>query len=195
MSFSFNGRPAPWRYSGGGVMGPSVRAALPLLEESVMSQKATVTIDYSGMTCPAPLLGAKRLLDDFEVGQTLSVISDCSGAHDELLTWCKYSGNTFVSVTRTDDGVVAYLLRKGSGDDARPVPHVTLDARGVSCPGPVLKAKKLLKDMKSGEVLQLVTDCTAAVDDIPLWSQETSIQLLYTQQISRGAHEFYLRKA
>jgi TusA-related sulfurtransferase len=160
-----------------------------------MAQKATVTIDYSGMTCPAPLLGAKKTLDDLDVGQTLSVISDCSGAHDELMTWCRYSGNTFLSATAKEGGGVAYLLRKGGGGDARPVPHATLDARGVSCPGPVLKARKLLKDMKSGEVLQLVTDCTAAIDDVPLWSQEASIDLLYMQPVSRGAHEFYLRKA
>ncbi len=160
-----------------------------------MSQKATVTIDYSGMTCPAPLLGAKKMLDDLDVGQTLAVISDCTGAHDELLTWCKHSGNTFLSATAKDGRAVAYLLRKGGDGHARPVPHATLDARGVSCPGPVLKAKKLLKGMQSGEVLQLVTDCTAAADDIPLWSQETSIELLYMQQISRGAHEFYLRKS
>lgn len=159
-----------------------------------MSLKAAVTVDYSGLTCPAPLLGAKRVLDDLEVGQVLSVISDCSGAHEELLTWCTYSGNTFISATRQESGAIAYLLRKGSSG-ARPVAHTTLDARGVSCPGPVLQAKKLLKEMNSGEVLQLVTDCTAAVDDIPLWSQETSIELLYTQAVSRGAHEFYLRKA
>ncbi len=159
-----------------------------------MARKATVTIDYSGMTCPAPLLGAKKMLDDLDIGQTLSVISDCSGAHDELLTWCRYSGNTFVSATASGRSV-AYLLRKGGGGDARPVPHATLDARGIACPGPVLKARKLLKDMKSGEVLQLVTDCTAAIDDVPLWSQETSVELLYTQQIARGAHEFYLQKA
>ncbi len=160
-----------------------------------MARKATVTIDYSGMTCPAPLLGAKKMLDDLEIGQTLAVISDCSGAHDDLLTWSKHSGNTFVSATANGGGSVTYLLRKGGGGDARPVPHATLDARGIACPGPVLKARKLLKDMKSGEVLQLVTDCTAAIDDVPLWSQETSIQLLYAQQIARGAHEFYLRKA
>lgn len=159
-----------------------------------MAQKATVTIDYSGLTCPAPLLGAKRLLDDLETGQTLSVISDCTGTRDELQTWCRHSGNTFLSATATEGGAVAYLLRKGGYGEARPVPHMTLDARGVACPGPVLQAKKLLKDMRNGEVLQLVTDCTAAVDDIPLWSREASIELLYAQQLARGAHEFYLRK-
>ncbi|MGE5468786.1 MAG: sulfurtransferase TusA family protein [Ignavibacteria bacterium] len=157
-----------------------------------MAQKANVTIDFSGLTCPAPLLGAKKVLDDLEVGQTLLVISDCSGASDELQTWCRHSGNSFVSATATGNGV-GYLLRKG-GNATRPVPHATLDARGISCPGPVLKAKKLLKDMKHGEVLQLVTDCTAAVDDIPLWSQEASVELLYSTQLGRGAQEFYLRK-
>lgn len=160
-----------------------------------MAQKATVTIDYSGVTCPAPLVGAKRTLDDLDIGQTVAVISDCSSAHEELLTWCSHSGNTLVSATPGDGSAVTYLLKKGGERDARPVPHATLDARGIACPGPVLQAKKLLKDMKRGEVLQLVTDCTAAVEDIPLWSQETSIQLLHAQQLSRGAHEFYLRKS
>jgi TusA-related sulfurtransferase len=160
-----------------------------------MSLNAAVTIDYSGRTCPAPLLGAKRVIDDLELGQTLRVISDCSGAHDELLTWCRHSGNTFVSATRQDGAAVAYLLRKGGSDGARPVPHVTVDTRGTPCPGPILAAKKFFKDMRSGEVLQLVTDCTAAVDEIPLWGQETANQVLYTQEIARGVYEFYLMKA
>jgi TusA-related sulfurtransferase len=158
-------------------------------------QQATVTIDFSGLTCPAPLLGAKKLLDDLDAGQTLSIISDCSGAHEELQTWCRYSGNTLVSATPTGKGGTAYLLQKGGSGDAKPVAHATLDARGVACPGPVLQAKKLLKGMQRGEVLQLVTDCTGAVDDVPLWSQETAVELLYAQPLARGAHEFYLRKA
>lgn len=159
-----------------------------------MSLKANVTVDYSGMTCPAPLLGAKKLLDDLQPGQTLCLISDCSGAHDDLLTWCKYSGNVLVSTTQ-QEGAVAYLLRKAGKDDTKPVPHATLDMRGVSCPGPILEAKKLLQGMTSGEVLQLVTDCTAAIDEIPLWGQETSIQLLHMREIASGVHEFYLLKS
>jgi len=64
----------------------------------------------------------------------------------------------------------------------------------VSCPGPILEAKRLLQGMKSGEILQLVTDCTAAIDDVPLWSQETSIQLLLAREIGSGVQEFYLQK-
>lgn len=78
--------------------------------------------------------------------------------------------------------------------EGKPIPHATLDARGVPCPGPVLRAKTFLKNMNRGEVLQLVTDCTASVDDIPLWSREVSIELLHRQEVSKGVHEFYLRK-
>lgn len=158
-----------------------------------MSNKADVTINYLGMTCPAPLLGAKKVLDDLGPGQTLCLISDCSGAHDDLVAWCNYSGHVLVSTTKQDNGV-AYLLRKAGRDDTKPVPHATLDMRGVSCPGPILEAKKFLQGMKSGEILQLVTDCTAAVDDIPLWGRETSIKLLGTREIASGVHEFYLKK-
>jgi TusA-related sulfurtransferase len=158
-----------------------------------MSIKADVTINYLGMTCPAPLLGAKKVLDDLSPGQTLCLMSNCSGAHDDLLTWCNHSGNVLVSATQQDGGV-AYLLRKAGRDDTKPIPHATLDMRGVSCPGPILEAKKFLQGMKSGEILQLVTDCTAAVDDIPLWGRETSIKLLDTHEIASGVHEFYLKK-
>lgn len=158
-----------------------------------MTIKADVTVDYSGMTCPAPLLGAKKILDDLEPGQTLCLVSDCSGTHQDLLAWCNHTGNVLVSVTPQDGGV-AYLLRKTGKDDRKPVPHATLDMRGISCPGPILEAKKLLQGMKSGEILLLVTDCTAAIDDVPLWGRETSIQLLDTRQIAAGVFEFYLRK-
>ena len=66
--------------------------------------------------------------------------------------------------------------------------------RGVSCPGPILEAKKLLDGMKAGEVLQLVSDCPGSVADIESWSRNASVELLATLPMARGAHEFYLRK-
>lgn len=157
-------------------------------------ENVAVTIDISGMPCPAPLLGAKKILDDLQPGQTMCLISDCSGARDDLLAWCRYTGNLLVSATKQGDGKIAYLLCKSGKEQTTPVPHVTLDMRGVSCPGPILEAKKLLDGMKSGEVLQLVTDCTAAIDDVPLWSRATSVEFLLALEMANGAQEFYLKK-
>lgn len=159
-----------------------------------MSEPVAVTIDLSGMPCPAPLLGAKKILDDLQPGQAMCLISDCSGANDDLSAWCRYTGYLLLSATRQDNGKVAYLLYKPRGEQTTPVPHVTLDMRGVSCPGPVMEAKKLLDGMKRGEVLQLVTDCTAAIDDVRSWSRATAIELLVSLQMPNGAQEFYLRK-
>lgn len=159
-----------------------------------MSEDVAVTIDFSGLLCPAPLLGAKKILDDLQAGQTMCLISDCSGAREDLLAWCQYTGNIFVSATKQSSGKVAYLLCKSGGERTTPIPHVTLDMRGVSCPGPILEAEQLLKGMKSGEVLQLVTDCPAAIGDVPSWCRATSIEFLLALEMANGAQEFYLRK-
>jgi TusA-related sulfurtransferase len=54
-----------------------------------MPEIATVTLDVCGLPCPAPLLGAKKLVDDLQPGQTLRLISDCPGTADDLFAWAK----------------------------------------------------------------------------------------------------------
>lgn len=159
-----------------------------------MSEKPAVSIDISGLPCPAPLLGAKKILDDLQPGQILQLMSDCPGTQDDLFAWCKYTGNEVLSAAKQADGKTVYMLRKAGGASSTPNPHVTLDMRGVSCPGPVLEAKKLLDGMRGGEVLQLVTDCPGAISDVESWSQATGVEMLASLPMARGAQEFYLRK-
>jgi TusA-related sulfurtransferase len=159
-----------------------------------MSEKPAVTIDLSGMPCPAPLLGAKKIIDDLQPGQSMLLLSDCPGTSDDLFAWCKFTGNQLLSSTNQADGKTAYTLRKAGGAQATPIAHVTLDMRGVSCPGPILEAKKLLDGMKAGEVLQLVSDCPGSVSDIQSWDRTSAVELLATLPMARGANEFYLRK-
>ncbi|MDP1654426.1 MAG: sulfurtransferase TusA family protein [Rhodocyclaceae bacterium] len=159
-----------------------------------MSDMPTVTIDLSGLPCPAPLLGAKKFIDDLQAGQTMRLLSDCPGTSDDLFAWCKYTGNELLSSVKQADGKTAYTLRKAGGASTTPIAHATLDMRGVSCPGPILEAKKLLDGMKAGEVLQLVSDCPGVVADIEAWGRATSVELLASLPMARNAHEFYLRK-
>lgn len=163
-------------------------------KEDVMAKAASVTIDLSGLPCPAPLLGAKRVLDDLLPGQTLRLVSDCSGIHDDLSAWCQFTGNVLMSATQRAGGKTAYLLCKAGAERTTPIPHVTLDMRGVSCPGPVLGAKKLLQGMQGGEVLLLTTDCTAAIDEVYSWSRMTDVEFLLALEMASGVQEFYLRK-
>jgi TusA-related sulfurtransferase len=159
-----------------------------------MSDTATVTLDTSGLPCPAPLLGAKKLVDDLQAGQTLKLISDCPGTADDLFAWAKYTGNQVLESRKLPDGKTAYIIQRAGSAATTPIPHVTLDMRGVSCPGPILEARKLLDGMKAGEVLQLVSDCPGSVDDIASWAKAGAAELLFSHETGRGIHEFFLRR-
>ena len=160
-----------------------------------MSEVATVTLDVSGMPCPAPLLGAKKLIDDLQAGQTLCLISDCPGTADDLFAWAKVTGNVVLGSQKQAEGKTAYRIQRAGGANATPAAHVTLDMRGVSCPGPIVQAKKLLDGMQAGEVLQLVSDCPGSADDITSWAKAGAADLIFSHESGRGVHEFYLRKA
>ena len=157
-----------------------------------MSNSAVATLDVSGHPCPAPLLGAKKILDSLQPGQTMCLVSDCSGAQDDLTAWCHQTGHILISSTKQSAGKVAYRLGKAGNERMLPAPNVTLDMRGVACPGPIIEARKRLDVMGSGEVMQLITDCTAAMDDIPLWTRTSSVELLHSKQLADGAWQFLL---
>jgi tRNA 2-thiouridine synthesizing protein A len=68
-----------------------------------------------------------------------------------------------------------------------------LDTRGLNCPLPILKAKKALADMQSGEVLKVVATDPGSVRDFQAFARQTGNELV--EQSSAGV-EFvhYLRR-
>ena len=69
----------------------------------------------------------------------------------------------------------------------------TLDARGLLCPLPVLKARKRLQALGSGEVLRVLADDPAAVIDVPHFCAEAGHALLATAE-EDGAQVYLIRK-
>jgi tRNA 2-thiouridine synthesizing protein A len=53
-----------------------------------------------------------------------------------------------------------------------------LDARGLNCPLPILRAKKALTDMVSGQVLKILATDPGAVKDFQAFSKQTGNPLL-----------------
>ncbi len=53
-----------------------------------------------------------------------------------------------------------------------------LDAAGLLCPLPVLKARKRLSAMQSGQVLRVLADDPAAVIDVPHFCAESGHRLI-----------------
>jgi len=69
-------------------------------------------------------------------------------------------------------------------------PIETLDALGLLCPLPVLKARKRLKSMPAGAVLRLLADDPAAVVDVPHFCAESGHRLV--SQDEADGHQVYL---
>ncbi|MDE2612968.1 MAG: sulfurtransferase TusA family protein [Burkholderiales bacterium] len=53
-----------------------------------------------------------------------------------------------------------------------------LDARGLSCPLPILKAKKALAEMVSGELLRVVCTDPGSVRDFQAFARQTGNELV-----------------
>jgi tRNA 2-thiouridine synthesizing protein A len=68
-----------------------------------------------------------------------------------------------------------------------------LDTRGLNCPLPILKAKKALAEMRSGEVLKVVSTDPGSMRDFQAFARQTGNDLL--QQDSAGEDFIhYLRR-
>lgn len=68
-----------------------------------------------------------------------------------------------------------------------------LDALGLLCPLPVLKARKRLQALSSGQLLRVQADDPAAVVDIPHFCNEAGHELVATETLD-GAQHYFLRK-
>ena len=53
-----------------------------------------------------------------------------------------------------------------------------LDTRGLNCPLPILKAKKALAEMRSGEVLKVVSTDPGSVRDFQAFARQTGNDLM-----------------
>ncbi len=68
-----------------------------------------------------------------------------------------------------------------------------LDTRGLNCPLPILKAKKALADMVSGQVLRIVATDGGSVRDFQAFAKQTGNELLEQQTVA-GDYVHLLRR-
>ena len=159
---------------------------------STQNLHINVTLDMRGLTCPAPLLGAKRVVDDLKKDEVLLLISDCPGTKDDLFAWAEQTHNNVLKTEAMPDGGTGYYIAKGKGTELKA--NVILDIRGVLCPGPIVEAKKLLNGMNSGEILKLVSNCPGIRSDIVGWAGMTGVTIINTTEVAAGEYEFFLMK-
>jgi tRNA 2-thiouridine synthesizing protein A len=70
---------------------------------------------------------------------------------------------------------------------------VTVDAQGLNCPLPILKAKKALNSMHAGQTLLVLATDQGAERDFKTFARQTGNDLL-EQRVSQGIWQFLLRR-
>lgn len=69
----------------------------------------------------------------------------------------------------------------------------SVDARGTSCPGPLLAAKKAIGQIETGQVMEVLSADEGTRRDIPKWCQKKGYEYLGTMEES-GFFKILLRK-
>jgi tRNA 2-thiouridine synthesizing protein A len=78
-------------------------------------------------------------------------------------------------------------------NEAQAVETVTLDARGLKCPMPIVKTAQAIKTIASGQLLEVLATDPGSVADFAAWSRSTGNELL-TSAVQDGVYRFVLRR-
>ncbi len=69
-----------------------------------------------------------------------------------------------------------------------------LDASGLNCPLPILRAKKALADLDAGQVLHIIATDPGSVKDFEAFANQTGNELMESSE-NGGKFEFLIKKA
>ncbi len=72
-------------------------------------------------------------------------------------------------------------------------PSLIVDAKGLVCPMPILKAKKAIDSIQVGEVLELVATDPGSMADFKAWTKSTGHELLEARD-EGGVYTYLMRR-
>jgi len=73
-------------------------------------------------------------------------------------------------------------------------PDKTLDCIGLYCPMPIFKTAQKMKDLKSGEVLEIIADDKGIKADLPAWCRTTGNECLSIEEKDDEFHIMVKKK-
>lgn len=76
-----------------------------------MSDAVSKVVDAKGLSCPMPVLLARKGIDEIESGQVMLVESTDAGSKSDIPSWTKDMGHELMS-SQTDGPVYTYTIRK-----------------------------------------------------------------------------------
>ncbi len=72
---------------------------------------------------------------------------------------------------------------------------LTVDAKGQSCPGPLVSLARAMKIASSGDLLELLATDPGSRSDVPSWSEISGNELLEAEETPEGIFRYVVRKA
>jgi tRNA 2-thiouridine synthesizing protein A len=70
----------------------------------------------------------------------------------------------------------------------------TVDAKGQSCPGPLVALAKALKGAEPGELFELLATDPGSRSDVPSWADLSGNELLDSETLEDGSFRYVIRK-
>ena len=68
-----------------------------------------------------------------------------------------------------------------------------LDAKGLACPMPIVKTKKAMNELESGQVLEILTTDKGAKNDLTAWAKAGGHELLNYEE-NGDVYTFWIKK-
>lgn len=69
-----------------------------------------------------------------------------------------------------------------------------LDAKGLACPMPIVRTKKTIDELESGQILEVHATDKGAKNDLTAWAKSTGHELLSDAE-ENGVYKFWIKKA
>ncbi|MBI3546451.1 MAG: sulfurtransferase TusA family protein [Gammaproteobacteria bacterium] len=158
--------------------------------QSGLKLQPQITLDLNGLASPGPLPSLRRAMSSMENAHVLLLLSDFPDIESDLHLWAAQTNNQILHIDKTRPKGFGFYIQKG---DAWVVTQ-TVDVRGYPCPTPVLKASKALAQVKPGQNIKLLSDCTAAPAEINTWIKTAGHKLLGMTEDVCGIYRFYIKK-
>jgi len=77
---------------------------------------------------------------------------------------------------------------------APPDPDVVLDTVGLLCPLPIVETQEKVREMREGQVIEVVSDDVGILADMPAWCKGRGHTLLAIEEDDQGRYHCFVRK-
>lgn len=73
---------------------------------------ANKVLDAKGLACPMPVVRARKVMKEMEIGEVLEIQATDKGSVADLTAWSKSGGHEFLEHTE-EAGIFTFLIKKG----------------------------------------------------------------------------------